>query len=97
MILHLINAAPGTDAVEHCLALATAGDAVLLTGDATYCALPHAATAQRMDASGAALYVLADDAAARGLAAQIKPPYTLLDLDGFVELTERFAHIQSWY
>lgn len=97
MILHLVNAAPGTQAVTHCLTLAAPGDAVLLMGDGTYCSLPHSAIAKAMSACGATLYVLADDAAARGLAEQVREPYTLVDMEGFVDLTERYQHIQSWY
>ena len=97
MILHLVNAAPGTEAFAHCLALAGTGDAVLLTGDSTYCLLQGSVHAKAMDACDAALYVLADDAAARGLADQVREPYTLVDMEGFVDLTERFQQIQSWY
>lgn len=97
MLLHTLNALPGTPACEDCLALVAAGDALLLMGDGAYAALARSDAWARLAASGAELYVLADDAAARGIDARLGPSVTALDMAGFVALTERFPRLQAWY
>jgi tRNA 2-thiouridine synthesizing protein B len=97
VLLHTLSALPGTPASESCLALLAAGDALLLMGDGAYAALAHTDSYARLAASGAELYVLDDDAAARGIGALLGPQLTALDMDGFVELTERYPRQQAWY
>ena len=67
MILHTLNTLPDSPASGDCLALAAAGDAILLLGDGVYCGLPGAQVHRQLVASGAELYYLSPDAAARGV------------------------------
>jgi len=96
VILHTLSATPASPAFADCLLALAAGDALLLLGDGVYAAIPDSAARAALERSGAALYLLDCDAAAAGVpieAAGISP----IDIDGFVELTERFPRQMAWY
>jgi tRNA 2-thiouridine synthesizing protein B len=97
MLLHTLNAGADGSAFDNCLALLADGDALLLLGDGVYAAVASTGAAERLQQSGVPIYVLREDAAARGVCALLASVATLVDMDGFVTLTERFERIQAWY
>jgi len=87
--LHTIHSVTG---LERCLGRATADSTLLLLEDGVYAALtPHAIPAR-------ALYVLAEDLAARGLSrSDLAPGITAIDMKGFVALTVAHSPIAAWF
>ncbi|MCB1701404.1 MAG: sulfurtransferase complex subunit TusB [Halioglobus sp.] len=96
VILHTLNASPSSPACSDCLRLLASGDALLLLGDGVYAALAGSADRARLDASGAAVYVLDTDAAAAGVLSRVDG-VTIIDIDGFVALTEQCSRQLAWY
>lgn len=96
MILHTLNASPTSAAFEQCLGAVAPGDAVLLLGNGVYAALDASDSLARLQATGAALYVLRDDAAAAGVGERLGAIGTV-DVDGFVALSEQFPRQLAWY
>jgi tRNA 2-thiouridine synthesizing protein B len=96
VILHTLNASPASAAFTDCLRLIAPADALLLLGDGVYAALAGTAPRAELDACGAALYALGDDAAAAGVLARLEG-ITVVDIDGFVELSEQFPRQLAWY
>jgi tRNA 2-thiouridine synthesizing protein B len=96
MVLHTLNASPSSAAFADCLRLIAPGDALLLLGDAVYGAISGSTGRQALDTSAARLYVLQQDAAAAGVTNRVEGA-TLVDMDGFVELTERISRQLAWY
>ncbi len=96
MVLHTLNASPSSAAFADCLRLIASGDTLLLLGDAVYGAITGSRARQALDNSGAELCILREDATAAGIAKQLGGA-TLVDIDGFVELTESFPRQLAWY
>jgi tRNA 2-thiouridine synthesizing protein B len=96
MTLHTLNASPASAAFADCLRLIAPGDALLLLGDGVYAALAGTGPCRALDASGAQLYILGEDAAAAGVLAHIGSA-AVVDIDGFVALSERFSRQLAWY
>lgn len=100
-VLHLVNRSPhASRGLEQCLARVAAGDAVLLLESAVYAAFrdSQAAAPLRAALPDLLVYALEADLAARGIApAEIVEGITAIDYDGFVDLTQRFVHLQSWF
>jgi len=99
MILHTVNKAPGRDPALHsCLALARAGDGLLLLEDGVLGALDSEDNRKWLANAGALpkLYVLEPDLAARGFT-RILPGFERLDYAGFVALCAQYARVQNWF
>lgn len=96
MVLHTLNAAPSSAAFADCLRLVAPGDSLLLLGDGVYGALAGSVGGQALRDCGASLYLLREDAVAAGVTDRVDGA-TLIDMDGFVELTERCARQLAWY
>jgi tRNA 2-thiouridine synthesizing protein B len=96
VILHTLNASPATSTFSDCLRVIATGDALLLMGDGVYAAIANTDPSTRLQASGAEIYVLGPDASAAGVNNLVEGA-TLVDMDGFVALTERFTRQQAWY
>ena len=94
MILHTINASPGSPAFGDCLRLVADEDAILLLGSAVYAVRDETLCRALVD-SGAAIYLLADHARAAG----VEPcdGVARVDMDGFVALSETYPRQQAWY
>jgi tRNA 2-thiouridine synthesizing protein B len=96
--LHLLSHSPFSDSrLTSCLRLLNLHDGVLLSGDAVYAL--QAGTAQRQalelmpDAIG--LYALEEDLHARAIR-DLPARVRCLDYPAFVELTLRYAKVNSW-
>ena len=96
MVLHTLNASPSSAAFADCLRLIAPGDTLLLLGDAVYGAVTGSTDRQALERSGAEICVLQEDAMAAGVANRMEGA-TLVDMDGFVELTERISRQLAWY
>jgi len=96
VILHTLNALPTSSAFDDCLRVAAAGDAILLLGDGVYAAIDDTRACSKLLASGADIHILSPDAQAAGVCHGIER-FTLVDMEGFVELTERYPRQQAWY
>jgi sulfur relay protein TusB/DsrH len=96
MVLHTLNASPSSTAFADCLRLVAPGDTLMLLGDAVYGAVTGSPDRQMLDSSGAEICVLREDAAIAGVTNRLAGA-TLLDMDGFVELTERISRQLAWY
>ena len=96
MILHTLNAPAGSIAFRDCLHTAGDGDTILLLGDGVYAALPGSEGLQALETSPARLLVLACDAQAAGVARRLPAPL-LVDMDGFVALSEAHPRQLAWY
>lgn len=97
VILHTLNAAPGSTAFSDCTRLLSSDDALLLMGDGVYAALAGTAAHKDLSNTGASLYLLEADAAAAGILSQTADNVCPVDFDAFVRLTEQFAKQQAWY
>ena len=96
MILHTLNASPASAAFDDCLRLLGPGDAVLLMGDGVYAAIAGSGACAALRGCGAELYLLQSDVIAAGMIGRVAD-LAVVDMDGFVELTERFTRQQAWY
>ncbi|WP_110665353.1 sulfurtransferase complex subunit TusB [Salinicola halophilus] len=97
MTLHLIIRTPHSSGIFADLLDAFAdGDYLLLIEDGCYAALPGAAGLDDAVVAGR-IGVLREDAESRGLLARVAPSIEIVDMDGFVALTERFPKSLSWF
>ena len=99
-MLHIVNKSPfQSSALSSCLRVLQPGSAVLLIEDGVYAGLARNAADSGLAAAitNQAVYALESDVTARGLNSHILDSVTLIDYEGFVELTERYTTSQSWY
>lgn len=96
MILHTLNCPPSSASFQQCLDHVAPDDALLLMGDGVYGTLDHVDALAVLADTGAKIYLLADDVAAAGVPTETGH-WTLLDMPGFVALTEQFQRQLAWY
>ncbi len=97
-VLHLVSRSPYTSlTLTQCLARLEHGDALLLLASAVYGACRENPAADSIQASHAACYALVPDLQIRGIPlTSVLPQITLVDFDGFVDLTVAYTRILSW-
>lgn len=94
-MLHIINSSPFNDhKLQLCLAKIDEQDGLLLIGEGVYGLNQLTEIRQQLPAD-CPLYVLQDDAFARGLHCD-SDNIEWLDYSGFVELTLRYTNLISW-
>jgi len=98
--LHTVNKSPfATQTLLSCVNHTLKGDAILLIEDGVYGALAGSgvADAVRAAAGNVSIYVLAADAAARGLdAGKLLGEVTGVSYEGFVDLVAEHDRTQAW-
>ncbi len=95
-MLHILNKPPYSDAANQLLLALGSDDTVLLIEDAVQAVL-HPEW-QGWAVSQAAIFLLAEDAVSRGVyAIATAQSLPLVEMEGFVELTEQSERIISWY
>ncbi|GHE19516.1 sulfurtransferase complex subunit TusB [Halomonas urumqiensis] len=96
MLLHILNRSPLSSLVYR-QAIATMGteDRLLLIEDGVQGALPT--LVRHFEALEGRLFALREDLVARGLAGKCDASVQVVDVDGFVELTEEAERTVSWY
>lgn len=95
--LHLLSHSPFSDSrLSSCLRLLGPKDGLLLCGDAIYALQPGTAQLQALELMPAsiAVYVLAEDLAARAL--PLSERTQAIDYPTFVELCGQYAKVNSW-
>lgn len=96
MVLHTINASPSNAAFSQCLAVAKAEDAIILMGDGVYGVISQCNAGQALRRCTAEIYALDKDMRAAGIK-HTPEQVTLIDMDGFVQLSERYVRQLAWY
>ena len=93
--LHVLSHSPFTDSrLGSCLRLCGAQDAILLCGDATYALQAGSAPFKALEVSALVIFVLAEDAQARGL---VLPQWAKsVDYPGFVQLSIEHDKVNTW-
>ncbi|WP_404377787.1 sulfurtransferase complex subunit TusB [Vreelandella aquamarina] len=95
-MLHILNKPPHSEAAQQMLSTLAAGDSVLLIEDAVQAALYP--DWHGWNTTGAEVFLLEEDAATRGLLSiAAENNASLVDMEGFVALTEQNEKIISWY
>lgn len=98
--LHTVNKSPFQDnSLRSCLQVCGPEDSVLLIEDGVYGAIPASPVANELNAlldSGVRIYVLSNDAQARGMN-QFLHGVETADYHYFVELSSAHRCMQSWY
>ncbi|GED22510.1 sulfurtransferase complex subunit TusB [Halomonas sabkhae] len=96
MILHVVNKAPDTGkTLEQVLTAMSGDDSLLLIEDGVLGSLP--ALADRCAGLPGRCYVLREDLESRGLLARQDERFAVVDIEGFVSLTEQADKTVSWY
>ena len=97
-ILHIVNKSRlEHNALNSCLRILGAGDALLLIENGVYNALNTAENRQVLSETGIPVYVLAPDLQARGYTEQdVLGHIAGIDYGEFVELTVDYESSQSW-
>ena len=96
--LHIINTAPTqTTQLSSCLRVLSAGDGIVLCGEAVQALRAGSVAAQQLQSIGPSckLYVLNEDVLARAIDTEALP-VTLLDYSAFVALCVDNSRINSW-
>jgi tRNA 2-thiouridine synthesizing protein B len=95
--LHVLSHSPFSDSrLSSCLRLLGPDDGLLLCGDAVYALQPGSAQCLALELMPASigLFALEEDLGARALAAPAR--VQVVDYPAFVELSCRFAKVNSW-
>ena len=96
--LHILNAAPTqTTQLSSCLRVLSAGDGIVLCGEAVQALRAGSVAAQQLQDIDRAckLYALEEDVLARAIDTQATP-VTLLDYPAFVALCVDYSRVNSW-
>lgn len=96
--LHILNAAPTqTTQLSSCLRVLSAGDGIVLCGEAVQALRAGSVAAQQLFSTEREyrLYVLQEDVLARAIDTQ-GLPLTLLDYPAFVALCVDYSRVNSW-
>ena len=98
--LHTVNKSPfATQTLLSCINHTLQGDAILLIEDGVYGALAGSTVAEAVKAKAGdvSIYVLTEDAAARGLpAGKLLGEVTGVTYQGFVDLVAQHDRTQAW-
>lgn len=96
MLLHLLNRSPASSHVpQDALRAMREPDRLLLIEDGVYGALQP--LAEQFACIPGRLYALREDLASRGLEGRCAEPVTIIDMEGFVRLTEEAERTVSWF
>jgi len=96
MLLHVVNRSPATSRTyQQALAGMSADDRLLLIEDGVQGALPQ--LVRHYAGLEGRLFALKEDLASRGLLGRCDASVQVIDVDGFVELTEEADRTVSWY
>ncbi len=98
-ILHTVNKSPfENNALDSCLRIAQAGNAILLIEDGVYAASSGNRWAKRLVEMMPDLKVFAlqPDVDARGIQDSVMEGIHLVDYAGFVDLTVEYDKVQAW-
>ncbi|CPR16453.1 sulfurtransferase complex subunit TusB [Brenneria goodwinii] len=95
-MLHTLSRSPYHSDIDALLRCLGPDDAVVLLQDGVIAALADTDMANRLLNASVLLYVLKNDADARGLTAQISDNIPLIDYNQFVQLTVQYPKQLAW-
>ncbi|MHB0775450.1 sulfurtransferase complex subunit TusB [Halomonas sp. WWR20] len=96
MILHLLNRSPASSRIyQDTLRAMGPEDRLLLIEDGVLGAMP--ALVRYFEGISGRLFALQEDVASRGLAGRCDETVWIIDMDGFVTLTEEAEKTVSWF
>lgn len=96
MLLHVLNRSPTTSRVyQQALTMMGEEDRLLLVEDGVQGALPQVVL--HLSEVQGRLFALKEDLASRGLLGRCDASVQVVDVDGFVLLTEQAERMVSWY
>ncbi len=96
MLLHLLNRSPASSRVPHdALRAMGEGDRLLLIEDGVYGAISPLVDA--FQPAQGRLFVLHEDLVSRGLETRCNDQVTVVDMAGFVAMTEEAERTVSWF
>ncbi len=96
-MLHLVFKSPyQSNGLSECLHMVSDGDEILLLEDAVVAAVAETKSCLALPLKKKCVYVLHEDAEARGLVQHLTNEIKLIDMKGFVELTEKHITQISW-
>jgi len=99
-VLHIVNKSPyERGSLDTCLRMARDGAAILLIEDGVYALMKNASTAAQLHSAlkKYKIYALEPDMKARGVSPENAiEGVSLVDYDGFVQLTTEYDKLQSW-
>lgn len=95
-MLHTLMRSPWQCDLRGMIMLLSAEDDLLLLQDGVLAAVEGSEMLHALLQSPAVLYVLQEDAAARGIVGQISDSVRKIDYNGFVELTVRHQQQLAW-
>ena len=99
MSLHILSASADSETLQQCCSALLPGDALLLCADGVYAALEggRGAPALQALAGAIAVYALAEDCSARGIATRLIGRVQQTDYAGFVALACAQPRSVSWF
>lgn len=96
MKLHILNRSPATSGVyRQALDAMEPDDLLLLIEDAVQGGVPGMIS--YLDEASGRVFALREDIEARGLGGRLDSSVQMVDIDGFVTLTEKATQSVSWY
>ncbi|WP_407331567.1 sulfurtransferase complex subunit TusB [Enterovibrio sp. 27052020O] len=96
-MLHTVSSSPfSSPSLGHCLRYAEQQSEILLIEDAVIAAIDCGQWQQPLTSSGCRIYVLREDLVARGINHKITKSFEVVDMNGFVGLTERHVKQMKW-
>ncbi|MEZ8141347.1 sulfurtransferase complex subunit TusB [Enterovibrio sp. FF113] len=96
-MLHTVSTSPfSSSSLSNCLRYSDPNSEILLIEDAVIAAIDSGEWQEALTLSGRRIYVLHDDVVARGLSREISKDFELVDIKGFVSLTEQHVTQMKW-
>ncbi|MEC5343868.1 sulfurtransferase complex subunit TusB [Brenneria populi] len=95
-MLHTLSHSPYYCDIDALLRCVGPDDALLLLQDGVIAALADTHWANRLLGASIPLYVLKDDADARGVTERISSKFTLIGYNQFVQLTVKYSRHLAW-
>lgn len=96
-MLHTLHSSPFNGAAfTNCLRYAQPQSDILLLEDGVIAAIKNSAWQQQIKNTGLNIYALKEDLEARGLLEQVARNIKVIDIKGFISLTERHDKQLKW-
>ncbi|MDD1796359.1 sulfurtransferase complex subunit TusB [Enterovibrio makurazakiensis] len=97
MMLHTVSSSPfSSSSLSNCLRYSDVNSEILLIEDAVIAAIDSGQWQQTLTSCGRRIYVLREDVVARGINEENIKSAELVDIKGFVSLTERHVTQMKW-
>ncbi|WP_028025939.1 sulfurtransferase complex subunit TusB [Enterovibrio calviensis] len=96
-MLHTVSTSPfSSSSLSNCLRYSDPNSEILLIEDAVIAAIDSGQWQQALTSCGRRIYVLHEDVVARGINDEIIKSFKVIDIKGFISLTERHVTQMKW-